>query len=171
MGAGGAPGGGGMGMGGGMGGGMGMGMGGGGRSSAPIPDQKVEDVEPTWPNKTVVTRLGDYMLQAHQKWTIAPVEGAGGYIGSPFFKITIEGTDRALTATEEGTVVVETSFTGKDSQLWRIDQLTDGSWRIMPKAESDSAEPMCLSAVGVSTPSLAKYDPDSWNFRWNFKKP
>ena len=166
MGAGGAPG-------GGMGGfgGMGMGMGGGGRNSAPIPDQTVEDAEPTWPNKTVVTRLGDYMLQAHQKWTIAPVEGAGGYIGSPFFKITIEGTDRALTATEEGKVVVETAFTGDDSQLWRIDQLIDGSWRIMPKAESDSDEPMCLSAVGISTPSLAKYDPDSWNFRWNFKKP
>lgn len=137
----------------------------------PIPDQDVAEVSKGWPSKTVVTRLGDYMLHAHQKWTIAPVEGAGGYIGSPFFKITIEGTDRALTATEEGSVVVETSFTGKDSQLWRIDQMIDGSWRIMPKAESDSDEPMCLSAVGVSTPSLAQYDPDSYNFRWNLKKP
>lgn len=140
-------------------------------SREPIPDQDVAVVSTNWPAITVVTRLGDYMLQAHQKWTITPVENAGGYLGSPFFKITISGTERALAATEGGEVVVESAFNGDDAQLWRIDQLIDGTHRIMPKAESGNRHPMCLTAVGVSTPSLATFDPDSFNSRWNFKKP
>ncbi|MBN2163400.1 MAG: family 43 glycosylhydrolase [Pontiellaceae bacterium] len=140
-------------------------------SHEPIPDQDVAVVSKTWPAHTVVTRLGDYMLQAHQKWTIAPVENAGGYLGSPFFRITISGTDRALAATEDGEVVVEPAFSGDDAQLWRIDQLIDGTYRIMPKAESGNRHPMCLTAVGVSTPSLSTFDPDRFNSRWNLKKP
>ena len=46
------------------------------------------------------------MSQAQQKWTITPVTGGGGYPGSPYFKITIAGTDRTLAATAEGELVV-----------------------------------------------------------------
>ena len=52
------------------------------------------------------------------------------------------------------------AFTGAPEQLWRIDQLTDGTYRIMPKAVPDSKEPLALSAVGSSMPTLAKFDPD-----------
>ena len=137
----------------------------------PIPDQDVAVVSTNWPVETVVTRLGDYMLQAHQKWTIEPVSNAGGYLGSPYFKITIAGTERALTATGNGEVVVQPAFTGDESQLWRIDQLIDGTYRIMPKTVPDFMGPLSLTAVGISTASLAKFDPRSDNSRWNLKAP
>ena len=99
--------------------------------------------------------MAPYMVQAQQKWTITPVADAGGYPGSPFFKITIAGTDRALAATSESELVVLPAFTGGAEQLWRIDQLTDGTYRVMPKAVPNSKEPLALSAVGSSTPTLA----------------
>ena len=77
-------------------------------------------------------------FRPHQKWTITAVTNAGGYLGSPYFKITIAGTDRTLAATAEGEVVAVPAFTGQPEQLWRIDQLTDGTYRIMPKAVPDS---------------------------------
>ena len=58
---------------------------------------------------------------------------AGGYPGSPYFKITIAGTDRALAATADAELVVVPAFTGAPEQLWRIDQLADGTYRLMPK--------------------------------------
>ena len=66
------------------------------------------------------------------------VPDAGGYPGSPYFKITIAGTDRALAATADGEVISVPAFTGAPEQLWRIDQLTDGTYRIMPKAVPNS---------------------------------
>ena len=70
-----------------------------------------------------------HVLQAQQRWAIAPVANAGGYPGSPFFKITIAGTDRALAATADRELVVLPAFTGAPEQLWRIDQLADGTYR------------------------------------------
>ena len=99
------------------------------------------------------------------------VTNAGGYPGSPYFKITIAGTDRALAATADAEVVAVPAFTGAPEQLWRIDQLTDGTYRIMPKAVPNSKEPLALTAVGDSTPTLAKFDPKSDKARWNFKTP
>ena len=90
---------------------------------------------------------------------------------SPYFKITIAGTDRALTATREGELVTAPAFTGAAEQLWRFDQLADGTYRIMPKAVPDSKEPLALSAIGSSTPTLAKFRPDSDRQRWRFKTP
>ena len=63
------------------------------------------------------------------------------------------------------------AFTGSPEQLWRIDQLTDGTYRIMPKSMPNSKEPVALTAVGASTPTLARFDPKSDKARWNFKKP
>jgi arabinan endo-1,5-alpha-L-arabinosidase len=73
------------------------------------------------------SRLSNYMIQAQQKWTIAPVPNAGGYLGPPYFKITIAGTDRTLSATDDAELVAVPAFTGAPEQLWRIKQLTDGT--------------------------------------------
>ena len=116
-------------------------------------------------------RMAPYMLQAQQKWTIAPAANAGGYPGSPFFKITIAGTDRTLAATEDRELVVLPAFTGAPEQLWRIDQLADGTYRLMPKAVPNSKDPLALSAVGSSMPTLARFNPESDRQRWNLKTP
>ena len=136
-----------------------------------IPPQDLAEASKVWPAGVVDVRLGDYMFRPHQKWTITPVANVGGYPGSPFFKITIAGTDRALAATADAEVVAVPTFTGSPEQLWRIDQLTDGTYRIIPKSVPGSKEPLALTAVGHSTPTLARFDPQSDKARWNFKKP
>jgi arabinan endo-1,5-alpha-L-arabinosidase len=111
------------------------------------------------------------MVQAQQKWSVTPVPDSGGYPGSPFFKITVAGTDRALAATADRELVVVPAFTGAAEQLWRIDQLADSTYRLMPKAVPDSKEPLALSAVGSSMPTLAAFRPDSDRQRWYIKTP
>jgi arabinan endo-1,5-alpha-L-arabinosidase len=154
-------------------GGPGSGTGGGifAGTGSPIPTQDVAQVSTKWPAGNVDVRMGNYMLQAQQKWAIAPVPNAGGYPGSPYFKITIAGTDRTLAAAAEGELVALPAFTGAPEQLWRLDQLSDGSWRIMPKAIPNSKELLALSAVGSSSATLAKFDPKSEKQRWLLKSP
>ncbi len=137
----------------------------------PVPAQALAEVSAGWPAGEIDVRMGDYMFRPHQKWTVTPVASAGGYPGSPYFKITIAGTDRALAATADHEVVAVPSFTGAPEQLWRIDQLTDGTYRIMPKSVQGSREPVALAAVGRSTPTLARFDPGSDKARWSFRKP
>ena len=137
----------------------------------PIPFQELAEVIGGWPTGDIGLRLGDFMFRPHQKWTVTPVDSVGGYPGSPYFKITIAGTDRALAATSDAEVVTVPAFTGAAEQLWRIDQLTDGTYRIMPKAVPGSRESFALTAVGASTPTLARFDPDSDIARWNFREP
>ncbi len=139
--------------------------------TTPIPDQDVNDVYGKWPTGEIVARLGDYMLQAHQKWEISPISGVGGYLGSPYFKISVAGTQRTLTATGNDEVIVADSYTGSDSQLWRIDQLIDGTYRIMPKAQTNPEKPVVLTAIAYSTPSLTRFDPTNDMARWNLRKP
>ena len=67
----------------------------------------------------------------------------------PTSRSPIAGTDRTLAATADAEVVTVPAFTGAPEQLWRIDQLTDGTYRIMPKAVPNSKEPMALTAVGA----------------------
>jgi arabinan endo-1,5-alpha-L-arabinosidase len=137
----------------------------------PVPPQELADVSTDWPAGNIDIRIGDYMFRPHQKWTITPVAGPGGYPGSPYFKITIAGTNRALAATADAEVVTVPAFAGNPEQLWRIDQLTDGTYRIMPKVVPGSSEPLALTAVGGSTPTLARFDPESDRSRWNFRLP
>lgn len=137
----------------------------------PVPFQELSEVIGGWPAGDIGVRLGDFMFRPHQKWTVTPVDSVGGYPGSPFFKITIAGTDRALAATADAEVVAVPAFTGAPEQLWRIDQLTDGTYRIMPKAVPGHPEPLALTAVGASTPSLVKFDPSSDIAKWNFREP
>jgi arabinan endo-1,5-alpha-L-arabinosidase len=130
----------------------------------------VEDSK-DWAHGNIDVRIGDYVVRPHQEWTITPVDSVGGYPGSPYFKITIAGTNRALAATADSEVVTVAEFTGSPEQLWRIDQLTDGTYRIMPKVVPNAKEPLVLTAAGVSTITLAKFDPKSDKSRWNFKMP
>jgi len=137
----------------------------------PIPPQDVVEVSKTWPAGNVDVRMANYLCEAQQKWSITAVPNAGGYPGSPYFRITIAGTDRALAATEGAELVVLPSFTGGPEQLWRMDQLGDGTWRIIPKSIPNSKETLALSAVGSSFATLAKFDPKSEKQRWLFKAP
>ena len=141
------------------------------RSVVPVPAQELAQVSTNWPTGDIEIRIGDYMVRPHQVWTITPVANAGGYPGSPYFKIAIAGTDRTLAATADAEIVAVPSFTGGPEQLWRIDQLTDGTYRIMPKSVPNSRDPMALTAVGRSTPTLARFDPKSDTARWRFRKP
>ncbi len=139
--------------------------------SPAIPDQDAAQVGSNWPSGEVDLRLAPAMLQAQQKWLITPAANAGGYPGSPYFKITIEGTERALAATADGELTAVRTFSGAPEQLWRIDQLTDGTYRLMPKSVPGSSEALALSAVGSSMPTLAKFDPASDRQRWHIKVP
>ncbi len=136
-----------------------------------IPPQDVTQVSQNWPAGNIDLRLSNYMLQAQQKWAIVPVVDAGGYPGSPYFKITIAGTDRALAATDEAELVAVPAFTGAPEQLWRIEQLTDGAYRIMPKAVPNTREALAISAVGSSFATLARFDPDGDRQRWYLNTP
>jgi arabinan endo-1,5-alpha-L-arabinosidase len=136
-----------------------------------IPPQDAAQVSSKWPVGPADLRMANYMLQAQQKWTIAPVPNAGGYPGSPYFKVTIAGTDRALAATGDAELVVLPTFTGAPEQLWRLDQLADGSWRILPKSVPGAKDVLALSAVGSSFATLAKFDPTTEKQRWLVKAP
>ena len=138
---------------------------------SPIPDQTLAQDSAAWPAGKIGVDLDQYMVRPHQKWTITAVAGAGGYPGSPYFKITIAGTERALAATADGQVVVVAAFTGDPAQLWRLDQLTDGTYRIMPKAVPNSNVPVALTAIGGSTPGLVPFEPAGDRARWTFRKP
>ena len=138
----------------------------------PIENQKLADVIDTWPKEDINVRIGDYMFRPHQRWTITAVPEAGGYLSNPYFKITIEGTDRALAATEDLEVKTVPAFTGSDEQLWRIEQLTDGTFRIMPKAipgKEGINKKYVLYSIADSTPTLAEWDFNTDNSKWNFR--
>ena len=136
----------------------------------PIPSQEAAQVAASWPAGAVDVRMSPYMVQAQQKWAIAPVANAGGYPGSPYFKITIAGTDRASRPPGRRAVAIP-AFTGGPEQLWRIDQLTDGTYRLMPKAVPSAKEPLALSAAGSSKPTLDRFKADSDRQRWLLKTP
>jgi arabinan endo-1,5-alpha-L-arabinosidase len=152
----------------------GGGRGGRGGADAPpavVPDQTPADVQAAWPAGAVDVRMAQYILQAQQKWEIRPADGAGGYLGAPYYKITIAGSERALAATAERELAVVPAFTGAAEQLWRIDQLTDGTYRLMPKAVPGSNEPLALTAIGSSMPTLDRFNPESDRQRWVLNTP
>ncbi len=135
----------------------------------PVPSQELADVIGTWPTGNIDVRIGDYMFRPHQKWTITAAPDSSGYLGGPYYKIVIAGTDRALAATADAEVITVPAFTGAPEQLWRIDQLTDGTYRIMPKVVPGSNKKLALISIADSTPTLAEFDMNSDNSKWNFK--
>lgn len=134
-----------------------------------LPLQKLSDMESSWPKGAAPARLSDYMLRPNQYWQIEAVDGKGGYLGNPYFKITIKGTTRTLAAGPDMDVIVAENFTGDDTQLWRIEQCTDGTYRIMPKripgASSDNTK-FVLYSIADSTPILKEWD-NGDNAKWN----
>jgi arabinan endo-1,5-alpha-L-arabinosidase len=137
-----------------------------------IKNQTLDEVIGTWPKNNIPVRIGDYMFRPHQRWTITPVAEAGGTLCGPYFKIIIEGTERALAATADKELTTVPVFSGTDEQLWRIEQLTDGTFRIMPKAIPGQAglnTKYVLYSIADSTPTLAEYDFNSDNSKWNFR--
>ena len=134
------------------------------------PNQTLEEVVEGWPAGDVDARIGDWMNRPHQRWSITAVPEAGGYLGGQYYKICIEGTDRALAATEGAELKVAEGFTGAPEQLWRIEQLIDGSYRIMPKAVPGCDCQYVLTSIADSTPTLAKWDFNSDNCKWHFRQ-
>lgn len=137
-----------------------------------IPDQKLEEVIGTWPKGDIAVRCSDYMFRPWQHWSICPVPQAGGRLTGPLYEIKIDGTNRALTATASLELTTK-EFQGEDAQLWWIEQLTDGTYRIMPFAipgQKGFNKKYCLYSAGDSTPTLAEYDFNSDNSKWNFNK-
>ena len=63
------------------------------------------------------------------------------------------------------------AFTGGPEQLWRIDQLTDGTYRLMPKSVPAAKDALALSAIGSSMPTLEKFNAGSDRQRWLIKTP
>ena len=137
-----------------------------------LPEQTLEEVIGTWPQGDISVRCSDYMFRPHQHWTITPVPEAGGYLSAPYFKITIAGTNRALTATANLELTTVPEFTGASEQLWRIEQLTDGNFRLMPKTipgrESINTSYVLYSAAD-STPTLALWDFSTDNSKWRLR--
>lgn len=140
-------------------------------NEAPKPqaNQTLAEVISTWPAGNSGIRIGDFMNRPHQRWTISPAPDGSGYLGAPYYKIVIEGTERALAATADGEVISVPAYTGAPEQLWKIDLLTDGTYRIMPKVVPNSNKKLALVSSGDSTPTLAEFDMNSDNSKWNFK--
>ena len=139
----------------------------------PVANQTLGQVIATWPDAAVPVgvRCGDYMFRPHQRWQVTPVPERGGTICGPLYVIKIEGTNRALTATDKLEVVAQ-ELGESDEQLWRIEQLTDGTYRIMPyviPGKEGKNQKYCLYSAGDSTPTLAEYDFNSDNSKWNFR--
>ena len=132
------------------------------------PNQTLEEVIGTWPEGEIPARVGDWMNRPHQRWVITAVPEAGGYLGGQYYKIQIEGTQKSLSAAEGAEVVVAPEYTGAPEQLWWIEQLIDGSYRIMPKAVPGCDCQYVLTSIADSTPTLAKWDFNSDNCKWNF---
>ena len=135
-----------------------------------IPNQQLSEVIDGWPKGNIDIRANDYMSRPHQKWVLTPCPELGGTLAGPYYKITIAGTNRALAACEGAELVAVPEFTGAPEQLWRIDQLTDGTFRIMPKEIPGCNEKYALVSIGDSTPTLAKFDMSSDNSKWNLIK-
>lgn len=131
----------------------------------PVKTQSLSDVVSAWPAGNIEVRISDYMSRPHQKWEVTAVPDGGGYLGGSYYKIVIAGTKRALAATADAELTTVPEFTGAPEQLWKIEQLTDGTFRIVPK----SAPKYALTSIADSTPSLVKFDMNSVNCKWNFK--
>ncbi|MCR5159774.1 MAG: family 43 glycosylhydrolase [Prevotella sp.] len=135
----------------------------------PVANQTLAEVQGSWPKGDIPVRIGDYMFRPWQKWELTTT--SKGTIAGPLYVIRIEGTNRALTATADLELTTK-EYAELDEQLWRIEQLTDGTYRIMPyviPGQDGKNQKYCLYSAGDSTPTLAEYDFSSDNSKWNFR--
>ena len=150
------------------------GFGGGQQANAappqPVAEQTLAQVQDKWPAGDITVRCSDYMFRPWQKWQLQPTDKCT--IAGPLYTIKIEGTNRALTATADLEVTTK-DFANLDEQLWRVEQLTDGTFPVMPyviPGQDGKNKKYCLYSAGDSTPTLAEYDFNSDNSKWNFRK-
>lgn len=94
--------------------------------------------------------------------------GGGGQGGGGIGLFSGQG---AVIPSQDGELITLPAFAGTPEQLWRIDQLTDGTWRILSKRGTTSKEPLALSAIGSSFATLTRFNPDTDKQRWLFKTP
>ena len=97
-------------------------------------------------------RMGDYLTHPDQQWTITPAEGW-------YYTVINAETKKALQASADRSILLETPAAAA-GQLWKIDQLSDGSYRFECKANH-----MALTA-GRSDVSLADFtgaDTQRWD--------
>ena len=135
----------------------------------PVANQTLAQVQGSWPAGDIAVRAGDYMFRPWQMWELKPT--TKGTLTGPLFTICIAGTSRALTATAD-LEVVSKDFANLDEQLWRVEQLTDGTYRLMPyviPGQQGKNRKYCLYSAGDSTPTLAAYDFKSDNSKWNLR--
>ena len=134
----------------------------------PVAEQTLAEVQGSWPAGDVDVRCSDYMFRPWQKWQLTPT--TKGTITGPLFTIRIEGTNRALTATADLELTAK-EFANLDEQLWRVEQLTDGTYRLMPYAIPGQGknQKYCLYSAGDTTPTLAEYDFKNDNSKWNLR--
>ncbi len=140
----------------------------------PVEQQTLLDVYDTWPKGEIYARMADYMARPHQKWEITAIPDSAGYLGGSYYKIVIAGTKRALAVNANAEVITVPKYTGAQEQMWRIDQLTDGTYRIMPKIQKfagleDVKGSLALISAGDCTPAIAKFDMSTDNSKWNLK--
>lgn len=137
-----------------------------------LPEQTLEEVQGSWPQGEINVRIGDNMMRPHQRWSIVALPDSGGYLTAPYFKICIEGTDRTLAVSSDCELTVVPHYTGAPEQLWRIEQCTDGTYRILPKRLPGSPvdnTTYVLYSIADSTPTLAPWD-NSDNAKWKTGK-
>ena len=77
-----------------------------------------------------------------------------------------------MTATANLELTATPAFTGAPEQLWRIEQLTDGNFRLLPKGipgrEGINTSYVLYSAAD-STPTLALWDFSTDNSKWRLR--
>ena len=129
----------------------------------------MDSVNKNWPSGNIDVRVGDYLNRPSQRWTVVAAPDTTGYLGGRYYKILIAETGRALAATADTEVITVPAFTNAPEQLWRIDQLTDGTYRIMPKTVPGVKKQLALVSFGDSRPGLATFDMNSDNCKWSFK--
>jgi len=79
---------------------------------------------PSNANNGTPVQTARYLILDNQKWTMTPVGGG-------LYKITGVASGNVLEAAGAATVLAP--FAGADNQLWKLDQLSDGSYRIASK--------------------------------------
>lgn len=96
-----------------------------------------------------------YLSREHQKWNIAPA-------GNGFYKII--GTANGLALQASGSTVETQPFIGAESQLWKLDQLSDGSRRISSKVGKLALTALVKekSGNGVALQSFTGDDAQRW---------
>jgi arabinan endo-1,5-alpha-L-arabinosidase len=97
-----------------------------------------------------------YLIRDQQKWTIAPA-------GSGFYKILGVADGTALEAGTNSSAILS-PFTGAESQLWKIDELADGSYRIASRIgkRALAAAFQINPANGVALESFTGDDAQRW---------